>query len=420
MNNNIKLFTSESVTEGHPDKICDQISDAVLDAILEQDPRARVAIETMVSTGPVYVAGEVTTEGYVDVEKIVRDKLVEIGYDSAEKGFDGNSCGIITSITGQSAEIARGVDDAFETREQGSEDLDGLLSQGAGDQGLMFGFASDENHNYMPTAIDIAHSLVKNLTASRRTILSDMLYPDGKSQVVVGYNEHGIPVSIEHVLISTQHSTKYPVEAVRAAVRDNVIIPTLHMYNKNLEASGRLGLSLSNLEILINPAGAWSFGGPKADAGLTGRKIIVDTYGGYARHGGGNFHGKDPSKVDRSAAYMLRWVAKNVVAAGLAKKLEIQVSYAIGTAQPIALYVDSFGTGTILDKEILDVIKAVFDFRPAAINKQLGLTEITNYQQVAKYGHFGANAIELDMPWERLGKVGEIQKQKPQLVYGKG
>ncbi len=411
MDKKLKLFTSESVTEGHPDKICDQISDAVLDAILTQDPKARVAIETMVSTGPVYVAGEVTTSGYVDVENIVRTKLLEIGYDSATKGFDANSCGIITSITGQSSEIARGVDDALETREQGAEDLDGLLSQGAGDQGLMFGFASDENHNYMPTAIDIAHSLVKKLAEARKTVLSDMLYPDGKSQVVIGYNEHGIPISVEHVLISTQHAPKYPVEAVRAAVRDNVIVPTLHMYNKNLEASGRLGLDLANLEILINPAGAWSFGGPKADAGLTGRKIIVDTYGGYARHGGGNFHGKDPSKVDRSAAYMLRWVAKNIVAAGLAKKLEIQVSYAIGTAQPIALYVDSFGTGAVSDDEILRIITTVFDFRPAAINKQLALTDVNNYQEVARYGHFGANAIELDMPWERLSKVDEIKKQ---------
>jgi S-adenosylmethionine synthetase len=411
-NSNLKLFTSESVTEGHPDKICDQISDAVLDALLAQDPNSRVAIETMVSTGPVYVAGEVSTEGYVDVENIVRDKLIEIGYDSARKGFDGLSCGIITSITSQSDEIARGVDNAFETREQGTEDSDGMLSQGAGDQGLMFGFASDENHNYMPTAIDLAHSLVSTLAEARKTSLSDMLYPDGKSQVVVGYNESGVPVSIEHVLISTQHSQKHEVDSIRDAVLKEVIVPTLDRYNSSLEVSGRSGLSLANLEVLINPAGAWSFGGPKADAGLTGRKIIVDTYGGFARHGGGNFHGKDPSKVDRSAAYMLRWVAKNAVAAGLAKRLEIQVSYAIGTAHPIALYVDSFGTGSIPDSQILEIIKNVFDFRPAAINKQLGLTSITNYQSVAKYGHFGTNAISLDMPWERLDKVTQLREAK--------
>lgn len=409
MHKNLKLFTSESVTEGHPDKVCDQISDAVLDELLKQDPNSRVAIETMASTGPVYVAGEVTTNGYVDIEKLVREKLVQIGYDSARKGFDGNTCGIITSITAQSTEIANGVDNAYETREQGSADEDGLLSQGAGDQGLMFGFASDENQSYMPTAIDLAHLLVKHLAKARRSTLSDMLYPDGKSQVVIGYNEQGVPVSVEHVLISTQHSPDYALNDVREAVKGNVIIPTLDRYNRALEASGRAGLSLENLTILINPAGSWSFGGPKADAGLTGRKIIVDTYGGYARHGGGNFHGKDPSKVDRSAAYMLRWVAKNAVAAGLAKKLELQVSYAIGTAQPIALYVDTFGTGLVSDDRILEIIKTVFDFRPAAINKQLGLTSITNYQEVAKYGHFGANAIELDMPWEKLDKVEEIR-----------
>ena len=412
MNRNLKLFTSESVTEGHPDKLCDQISDAVLDALLAQDPNSRVAIETMASTGPVYVAGEVTTSGVINIEKLVRDKLVQIGYDSDEKSFNGNTCEILTSITSQSSEIANGVDNAYETREQGAHNEDGLLSQGAGDQGLMFGFASDENPSYMPTAIDLAHLLVKNLAAARRSNLSDMLYPDGKSQVVIGYNEFGIPVSVEHVLISTQHSSKYDLSAARAAVKDSVIIPTLDRYNRALEASGRAGLSLENLTILVNPAGSWSFGGPKADAGLTGRKIIVDTYGGYARHGGGNFHGKDPSKVDRSAAYMLRWVAKNAVAAGLAKKIELQVSYAIGTAHPIALYVDTFGTGTLSDDRILEILKQVFDFRPAAINKQLGLTSITNYQEVAKYGHFGANAIDLGMPWENLDKVEEISNLK--------
>lgn len=411
MTQDLKLFTSESVTEGHPDKICDQISDAVLDAILAQEPGARVAIETMVSTGPVYVAGEVSTEGYVDVEKIVRDKLIEIGYDSAEKSFDGNSCGIITSITGQSSEIARGVDTAFEVRERGELDTDGFLMQGAGDQGLMFGFASNENHNYMPTAIDIAHSLTKKMAEVRKTQLSQMLYPDGKSQVVIGYNDRGIPVSVEHILISTQHSKEYPVEAVREAVERFIIAPTLEAYNQDLKRSGRQPLSLDALATLINPAGAWTFGGPKADAGLTGRKIIVDTYGGYARHGGGNFHGKDPSKVDRSAAYMLRWVAKNLVAANLADRIELQVSYAIGTAQPIALYVDTFGTGRLSDTKILEILKEVFDFRPAAINKQLSLTKITNYQEVAKYGHFGVNAIELDMPWERLNMVDEIIKK---------
>lgn len=410
-NSNLKLFTSESVTEGHPDKICDQISDAVLDAILAQDPNARVAIETMVSTGPVYVAGEVATEGYVNVEQIVRDKILEIGYDSARKGFDGNSCGIITSITSQSSEIAQGVDNSYETREEGLRSEDGLLSQGAGDQGLMFGFASDENHNYMPTPIDIAHSLVSKLAEFRKAGLSNMIYPDGKSQVVIGYNQQGTPVTVEHVLISTQHSSDYSIKRIRETIKNEVIIPVLDAYNRDLEISGHKGLSLENLTILVNPAGTWSFGGPKADAGLTGRKIIVDTYGGFARHGGGNFHGKDPSKVDRSAAYMLRWVAKNAVAAGLAKRLELQVSYAIGKAQPIALYVDSFGTGVIPDNQILEILREVFDFRPAAINQQLNLTSIKNYQEVAKYGHFGMNAIALGMPWEALDKVSEIKSR---------
>lgn len=408
MQNNLKLFASESVTEGHPDKVCDQISDAVLDALLAQDPLSRVAIETMVSTGPVYVAGEVTTDGYADIESIVRKKIIEIGYDSAEKNFDGNTCGIITSITGQSAEIARGVDDSYETRESGQKDEDGFLSQGAGDQGLMFGYASNENPSYMPTAIDIAHSLAKALSSARKGSLSDMLFPDGKTQVVIGYNDRGVPVSVEHVLISTQHSPKYSLEDVRKAVRDAVVIPTMDSYNKDLEASARKGLTLANMNLLVNPAGSWTQGGPKADAGLTGRKIIVDTYGGFARHGGGNFHGKDPSKVDRSAAYMLRWVAKNAVAAGLADRLELQVCYAIGTAEPIALYIETFGTNKLPDAEILAKIKKTFDFRPAAINKQLGLTMVTNYQEVAKYGHFGKNAIELNMPWESLNKVEDL------------
>lgn len=391
---NMKLFTSESVTEGHPDKICDQISDTLLDAILEQDPNARVAIETMVTTGLVHVAGELTTSAYVEMPKLIREKIVEIGYTSSEIGFDGLSCGVSMSIGQQSPDIAQGVDAGLEARQENSKDpLDG---QGAGDQGLMFGYATDETSSFMPSAINLAHQLSERLAAVRKAGLVDFLRPDGKTQVTIGYEEN-VPKTIDTVVVSTQHNQFVSQSDVQAAVRELVIAPIL----------AESTLESGEARFLINPTGSFVVGGPMGDAGLTGRKIIVDTYGGWARHGGGAFSGKDPSKVDRSAAYAMRWVAKNIVAAGLAKRAEVQVAYAIGKAQPVAVYVETFGTSTVSEESITKAIREVFDLRPKAIIQALDLLRPI-YSQTAAYGHFGR-----DLPnftWERLDKVSDLQR----------
>jgi S-adenosylmethionine synthetase len=391
---NMKLFTSESVTEGHPDKICDQISDTLLDAILEQDPNARVAIETMVTTGLVHVAGELTTTAYVEMPKLIREKIVEIGYTSSEIGFDGLSCGVSMSIGQQSPDIAQGVDAGLEARQENSKDpLDG---QGAGDQGLMFGYATDETSSFMPSAINLAHQLAERLATVRKAGLVDFLRPDGKTQVTIGY-EDNVPKTIETVVVSTQHNQHVSQSDVQAAVRELVIAPILAAST----------LESSDARFLINPTGSFVVGGPMGDAGLTGRKIIVDTYGGWARHGGGAFSGKDPSKVDRSAAYAMRWVAKNIVAAGLAKRAEVQVAYAIGKAQPVAVYVETFGTSTVSEESITKAIREVFDLRPKAIIQALDLLRPI-YSETAAYGHFGRNLA--NFTWERLDKVSDLQR----------
>jgi S-adenosylmethionine synthetase len=391
---NMKLFTSESVTEGHPDKICDQISDTLLDAILEQDPNARVAIETMVTTGLVHVAGELTTTAYVEMPKLIREKIVEIGYTSSEIGFDGLSCGVSMSIGQQSPDIAQGVDAGLEARQENSKDpLDG---QGAGDQGLMFGYATDETSSFMPSAINLAHQLAERLATVRKAGLVDFLRPDGKTQVTIGY-EDNVPKTIETVVVSTQHNQFVSQSDVQAAVRELVIAPILAAST----------LESSDARFLINPTGSFVVGGPMGDAGLTGRKIIVDTYGGWARHGGGAFSGKDPSKVDRSAAYAMRWVAKNIVAAGLAKRAEVQVAYAIGKAQPVAIYVETFGTSTVSEESITKAIREVFDLRPKAIIQALDLLRPI-YSETAAYGHFGRNLA--NFTWERLDKVSDLQR----------
>ena len=391
---NIKLFTSESVTEGHPDKICDQISDTLLDAILEQDPNARVAIETMVTTGLVHVAGELTTTAYVEMPKLIREKIIEIGYTSSDIGFDGSSCGVSMSIGQQSPDIAQGVDQGLEFREQNSADP--FDAQGAGDQGLMFGYATDETPSFMPTAISIAHQLSERLATVRKLKLVDFLRPDGKTQVTIGYDNH-IAKTIDTVVVSTQHNQFVSQADVRSAVQQFVIDPIVKQN----------GLDAEEAKFLINPTGSFVVGGPMGDAGLTGRKIIVDTYGGFARHGGGAFSGKDPSKVDRSAAYAMRWVAKNVVAAGLAKRAEVQVAYAIGKAQPVALYVETFGTSTVDEQLIAKAIREVFDLRPKAIISALNLLRPI-YAETATYGHFGR---QLDnFTWERTDKVVDLQR----------
>ncbi len=391
---NIKLFTSESVTEGHPDKICDQISDTLLDAILEQDPNARVAIETMVTTGLVHVAGELTTTAYVEMPKLIREKIIEIGYTSSDIGFDGSSCGVSMSIGQQSPDIAQGVDQGLEFREQNSADP--FDAQGAGDQGLMFGYATDETPSFMPTAISIAHQLSERLATVRKLNLVEFLRPDGKTQVTIGYDNH-IAKTIDTVVVSTQHNQFVSQADVRSAVQQFVIDPIVEQN----------GLDAEEAKFLINPTGSFVVGGPMGDAGLTGRKIIVDTYGGFARHGGGAFSGKDPSKVDRSAAYAMRWVAKNVVAAGLAKRAEVQVAYAIGKAQPVALYVETFGTSTVDEQLIAKAIREVFDLRPKAIINALNLLRPI-YAETATYGHFGR---QLDnFTWERTDKVVDLQR----------
>ena len=389
----LRLFTSESVTEGHPDKICDQISDSILDAILTEDPLGRVAVETLVTTGLVHVAGEVSTSAYVEIPAIVRQVVNRIGYTSSETGFDGESCGVSVSIGAQSSDIAAGVNKAFEQREQRS--IDPHDEQGAGDQGIMFGYATTETPQLMPMASWTAHRMAERLADVRREGRLPFLRPDGKTQVTLGY-DGPTPKTVDSVVLSTQHHPDISQDDLRALVQAEVIDPVL----------AGTGLDMSDVKYYINPAGPFIVGGPKGDAGLTGRKIIIDTYGGASRHGGGAFSGKDPSKVDRSGAYAMRWVAKNAVAAGLADRLEVQVAYAIGKARPVGVYVESFGTGRVDDAEITRAITEVFDLRPAAIIEQLDLLRPI-YAQTAAYGHFGRELP--DFTWERLDRVEELR-----------
>jgi S-adenosylmethionine synthetase len=384
------LFTSESVTEGHPDKMCDQISDAILDALLEQDPMSRVACETAVTTGLVMVMGEITTKAYVDIQKIVRKTVKEIGYDRAKYGFDCDTCGVITAIDEQSTDIAMGVDKALEAKENKMSDEE-IEAIGAGDQGMMFGYASNETEEYMPYPIALAHKLALQLTKIRKDGTLDYLRPDGKTQVTVEYDKNGRPVRLDAVVLSTQHDENVSQEQIHKDIRKYVFDAVLPQ-----------NMVDENTKFFINPTGRFVIGGPHGDSGVTGRKIIVDTYGGYARHGGGAFSGKDCTKVDRSAAYAARYVAKNIVAAGLADKCEIQLSYAIGVAQPTSVMVDTFGTGKISDDKLVSVIRENFDLRPAGIIKMLDLRRPI-YKQTAAYGHFGRN--DLDLPWEKLDKV---------------
>ena len=388
------LFTSESVTEGHPDKICDQISDAILDALMEQDPMSRVACETCTTTGIVMVMGEITTNAYVDIQKIVRDTVREVGYTRGKYGFDADTCGVITAIDEQSSDIAMGVDKALEAREHemSEEELDAI---GAGDQGMMFGYATNETDEYMPYPISLAHKLARQLTKVRKDGTLPYLRPDGKTQVTVEYDEDGKPFRLEAVVLSTQHDPDVTQEQIHEDIKREV-------FDKILPAE----MVDDETKFFINPTGRFVIGGPHGDAGLTGRKIIVDTYGGYARHGGGAFSGKDCTKVDRSAAYAARYVAKNIVAAGLADKCEIQLSYAIGVAEPTSIMVDTFGTGKKSSQELVDLIRKHFDLRPAGIIKMLDLRRPI-YKQTAAYGHFGRN--DLDLPWEKLDKVDELK-----------
>jgi S-adenosylmethionine synthetase len=391
-----RLFTSESVTEGHPDKIADQISDSILDAMIKDDPKSRVAVETLITTGQVHVAGEVTTKTYVDIASVVRERILEIGYDSSKKGFDGASCGVSVSIGAQSADIAQGVDTAHENRVEGSTE-DELDRQGAGDQGLMFGFACDETPELMPLPIALAHRLARRLSAVRKDGQVGYLRPDGKTQVTIEYAD-GRPVRLDTVVVSTQHAADIDLDTLLAPdIAEYVVEPELAL----------LDIATEGRRLLVNPTGRFEIGGPMGDAGLTGRKIIVDTYGGYARHGGGAFSGKDPSKVDRSAAYAMRWVAKNVVAAGLAKACEVQVAYAIGKAHPVGLFVETFGTSTVPESQIQDAVTQVFDLRPAAIIRDLDLLRPI-YAQTAAYGHFGRP--ELDFTWESTSRAEALAR----------
>ena len=390
-----RLFTSESVTEGHPDKMCDAISDAILDALMEKDPMSRVACETAVTTGVVMVMGEITTKAYVDIPKIVRDTVREIGYTRAKYGFDADTCGVITTIDEQSTDIAMGVDKALEAKENkmSEEELDAI---GAGDQGMMFGFASGETEEFMPYPIALAHKLALQLTKVRKDGTLTYLRPDGKSQVTVEYDENDKPVRLDAVVLSTQHDPDVTQEQIHADIKKYVFDPILPAEMVD-----------ENTKFFINPTGRFVIGGPHGDSGLTGRKIIVDTYGGYARHGGGAFSGKDCTKVDRSAAYAARYVAKNIVAAGLAKKCEIQLSYAIGVAHPTSVMVDTFGTGKVSDTRLVEIIRENFDLRPAGIIKMLDLRRPI-YKQTAAYGHFGRTDVSL--PWEKLDKVEDLKK----------
>ncbi len=389
------LFTSESVTEGHPDKMCDAVSDAVLDALMEQDPMSRVACETCTTTGMVMVMGEITTRAYVDIQKIVRDTVKEIGYTKSEYGFDGNTCAVIVALDEQSSDIAMGVDKALEAKEHTmtEEEMEAI---GAGDQGMMFGYATNETDEYMPYPISLAHKLALQLTKVRKDGTLTYLRPDGKSQVSVEYDESGKPRRLEAVVLSTQHDPDVTQEQIHADIKKYVFDPVLPKE-----------LLDDKTNYFINPTGRFVIGGPNGDSGLTGRKIIVDTYGGYARHGGGAFSGKDCTKVDRSAAYAARYVAKNIVAAGLADKCEIQLSYAIGVAHPMSIMVDTFGTGRISDEKLVEIIRDNFDLRPAGIIKMLDLRRPI-YKQTAAYGHFGRN--DLNLPWEKLNKVDELKK----------
>ncbi|MGM0847118.1 MAG: methionine adenosyltransferase [Bacillota bacterium] len=393
-----RLFTSESVTEGHPDKICDQISDSILDAILANDPNARVACETSVTTGLVLVAGEITTSTYVDIPKIVRETIRGIGYTRAKYGFDAETCAVLTSIDEQSADIAMGVDQALEAREgqMSDEEIDAI---GAGDQGLMFGFACNETKELMPLPISLAHKISRRLTEVRKDDVLPYLRPDGKTQVTVEYDENNKPVRIDTIVISTQHHPEVSLERIQRNLKEYVIDPVVPKE-----------LIDDKTKYFINPTGRFVIGGPQGDAGLTGRKIIVDTYGGYARHGGGAFSGKDATKVDRSAAYAARYVAKNIVAAGLAEKCEVQLAYAIGVARPVSISIDTFGTGTVSEEALIEVVSNNFDLRPAGIIKMLDLRRPI-YKQTAAYGHFGRS--DLDLPWERTDKA-EILKQQVQ------
>ena len=389
------LFTSESVTEGHPDKMCDQISDAILDALMEQDPMSRVACETCVTTGIVMVMGEITTKAYVDIQKIVRDTVREIGYTRGKYGFDADTCGVMTSIDEQSADIALGVDKALEAKENKMSE-DDIEAIGAGDQGMMFGYASDETEEYMPYPIAMAHKLARQLTKVRKDGTLSYLRPDGKTQVTVEYDETGVPKRLDAVVLSTQHDPEVTQEQIHADIKKYVFDEILLAEMVDEET-----------KFFINPTGRFVIGGPHGDSGLTGRKIIVDTYGGMASHGGGAFSGKDCTKVDRSAAYAARYAAKNIVAAGLAKKCEIQLSYAIGVAQPTSVMVNTYGTGKVSDEKLVEIVRNEFDLRPAGIIKMLDLRRPI-YKQTAAYGHFGRN--DLDLPWEKLDRVDALMK----------
>ena len=390
-----RLFTSESVTEGHPDKMCDQISDAILDALMAQDPMSRVACETATTTGMVLVMGEITTNAYVDIQKIVRDTIKEIGYTRGKFGFDAETCGVITAIDEQSADIAMGVDKALEAKEHtmSEEEIDAI---GAGDQGMMFGYASDETPEYMPYPIALAHKLSRKLTEVRKNGTLPYLRPDGKTQVTVEYDENGVPARLDAVVLSTQHDPEVTQDQIHKDIKKYVFDTTIPE-----------GMVDNQTKFFINPTGRFVIGGPHGDSGLTGRKIIVDTYGGMARHGGGAFSGKDCTKVDRSAAYAARYVAKNIVAAGLAKKCEIQLSYAIGVAHPTSIMVDTFGTGALEDDKLVEIVRENFDLRPAGIIKMLDLRRPI-YKQTAAYGHFGRT--DIDLPWEKLDKADDLKK----------
>ena len=390
-----RLFTSESVTEGHPDKMCDAISDAILDASLAQDPMSRVACETATTTGMVLVMGEITTKAYVDIQKIVRDTIREIGYTRGKYGFDADTCGVITAIDEQSSDIAMGVDKALEAKENQMTDTE-IEAIGAGDQGMMFGYATNETEEYMPYPIALAHKLSRRLTEVRKNGTLSYLRPDGKTQVTVEYDDNGKPVKLDAVVLSTQHDPDVTQEQIHADIKKYVFDEILPQEMVD-----------ENTKFFINPTGRFVIGGPHGDSGLTGRKIIVDTYGGYARHGGGAFSGKDCTKVDRSAAYAARYAAKNVVAAGLADKCEVQLSYAIGVAQPTSVMVDTFGTGKLSDERITEIVREKFDLRPAGIIKMLDLRRPI-YKQTAAYGHFGR--LDLDLPWEKLDKVEDLKK----------